>query len=283
MGAQIHEPNSSRGTLGEVQSVGRSWDDVEIAQVFRSAVRACDPPLAEAAFALAGLIRLAMTDAGFTVGRVVDTDTDSGIDTGIDMVGQLARLDELAAAVEIPTSFGVAKALFESGRFRGDTLDYYDPRNSFLDDVLDRGVGIPITLSVLMIEVAARVGVELQGIGLPGHFVVGELDGVARIPARFFDPFHGGTVLDADACRDLVSRLAGGPVAIPSEAWYPSSNAAIVDRMLNNQKAYWMGLTRTGDLSAATVLGAVMWARTCLPHIGDRERGEWMRAIAPLN
>jgi hypothetical protein len=268
-----------------VQSVGRSWDDVEIARLFRSAVRASEPPLAEAAFAMSGLVRLAMVEGGFGTragggGRAGD---DSRRPSDVDMVGQLARLDELAAAVEVPTSFGVVRTLFESGRFRGDTLDYYDPRNSFLDDVLDRGVGIPITLSVLMIEVAARVGVELQGIGLPGHFVVGELDGVARIPARFFDPFHGGTVLDAEGCRELVSRLAGGPVAIPAEAWYPSSNASILDRMLNNQKAYWMGLTRTGDLSAATVLGAVMWARSCLPHVGDRERGEWMRAIAPLN
>jgi hypothetical protein len=255
-----------------VQSAGRSWDEVEIARVFRSTVRSSDVPLAESAFAMAALVRLAMVDAGFDGGRV-----------DLDMIGQLARLDELAAAVEVPTSFGVARALFESGRFRGDAVDYYDPRNSFLDVVLDRGVGLPITLSVLMIEVAARVGVDVRGIGLPGHFVVGELDGLARIPARFFDPFHGGEALDATGCRELVSRLAGGPIVIPSEAWYPSSNVAIVERMLNNQKAYWMALTRTGDLNASSVLGAVMWARSCLPSIGDREKGEWLRAIAPLN
>ena len=268
-----------------MQSVGRSWDDVEIARIFRSSVRSSEPALAESALAMAAVIRLAMVDAGFPTGR---HDATSGADDRVgddqfDMVGQLARLDELAASVETPTATGVFRTLFDSGRFRGDTLDYYDPRNSFLDEVLDRGVGIPITLSVLMIEVAARVGVDVRGVGLPGHFVVGELDGVARVPARFFDPFHGGAILDADGCRALVSRLAGGPVVIPSEAWYPSSNLSIIERMLNNQKAYWMALTRTGDLSAATVLGAVMWARSCLPHIGDRERGEWMRAIAPLN
>lgn len=275
MSAEIHGAKSSGGTLEEVESIGRSWDDVGVARVFRSAVESSDPPLAESAFALSAVVRLAMSDAGFAVGRVVATD--------IDMVGELARLDELAATVEVPTSFGVARSLFGSGRFGGDSIEYYDPRNSFLDEVLDRGAGLPITLSVLMIEVAARVGVELHGIGLPGHFVVGELDGVARVPARFFDPFHGGSVLDANGCRELVSRLAGGPVGIPVEAWYPATNVSILDRMLNNQKAYWMALTRTGDLSAASVLNAVMWARTCLPHIGDRERGEWMRAIAPLN
>ena len=224
---------------------------------------------------MSALIRLAMSDAGFTIGRPVATD--------VDMVGELARLDELAAGVDVPTSFGVARHLFGSGRFGGDSVDYYDPRNSFLDEVLDRGIGLPITLSVLMIEVASRLGVELRGIGLPGHFVVGELDGVARVPARFFDPFNGGSVLDADGCRDLVSRLAGGPITIPVEAWYPATNGSILERMLNNQKAYWMALTRTGDLSAASVLNAVMWARSCMPLIGDRERGEWMRAIAPLN
>ena len=226
---------------------------------------------------MAGIIRWGMWSAGFS---------EHGGGAGepeFDLVGCLARLDDIAASVEIPTAIGVARSLFGSGRFGGDTIQYHDPRNSFLDSVIDRGLGLPITLSVLMIEVASRVGVELCGVGLPGHFVVGEIDGVASVPARFFDVFHGGKILDADGCRALVSRLAGGRVEIPVEAWYPATNLAIVERMLNNQRAYWANLARTGDPSALLVLDAVMWSRSCLPTIGDSERGDWMRAVAPLN
>lgn len=207
--------------------------------------------------------------------------TDRFVD--VDLVGQLARLDELAAGVETPTSHGVARHLFGSGRFRGNAARYQEPDNSFLDAVLDRGLGIPISLSVLMIEVAARVGVSLCGVGLPGHFVVGEIDGVARIPSRFFDPFHGGAVRDAEDCRDLVNRLAGRMVAVPPECWYPATPAAVIERMLNNLKAIFMGASRSGDLSALIVLRSVMWLRACLATIGDSERDEWSRLVASLN
>ena len=255
-----------------MQSIGRSWDDFEPARRFRSLVASSDFALAEAAFTMAAVVRRAQDDAARN---------EHAVD--FDLVGQLARLDELAAAVETPTSHGVARHLFGSGRFRGNVDRYRDPDNSLLDVVLDRGLGIPISLSVLMIEVAARVGVSLCGVGLPGHFVVGEIDGVARIPSRFFDPFHGGAVLDAEDCRDLVNRLAGRAVAVPPECWYPATPAAVMERMLNNLKAIFVGASRSGDPSALVVLRSVMWLRACLVTIGDSERDEWSRLVASLN
>ena len=255
-----------------MQSIGRSWRDFEPAERFRSLVATPEFPLADAAFTMSAVLQRARDDA-----------RGAGESSDFDLVERLARLDELAAAVETPTSHGVARFLFASGRFRGNVARYQDPENSSLDVVLDRGLGIPISLSVLMIEVAARVGVTLCGVGLPGHFVVGEIDGVARIPSRFFDPFHGGAVLDAEDCRDLVNRLAGRPVAIPPECWYPASPVAIVERMLNNLKAIWTTSARAGDPSALIVLRAVMWLRSCLPTIGGSEHDEWSRLVAPLN
>lgn len=231
-----------------------------------------DFSLGEAALLLSAVCRRAQSDV-------------DGIDRvgSFDLVGQLARLDELAAAVETPTAHGVARHLFASGRFRGNVENYRDPDNSFLDVVLDRGLGLPITLSIVMIEVAFRVGVPLCGVGLPGHFVVGQIDGVARIPTRFFDPFHGGVELDAEDCRDLVNRLAGRPVAVPPECWYPTSALAVVERMTNNLKAVCLAGVAGGDPTELVMLRAVMWLRACLPSIGGSEREEWLRLVARLN
>src|SRR5438477_1009405 len=99
---------------------------------------------------------------------------------GLSSETYLARLDELAARVRsrrVPTSQprhlaeAINTVLFEEERFAGNEDSYYDPRNSFLNEVLDRRLGIPITLSILFIEVARRVGLEVEGIGLPGHFI----------------------------------------------------------------------------------------------------------------
>ena len=92
----------------------------------------------------------------------------------------------------------LASVLFVDWGFAGNTTDYGDPRNSFLPDVIERRLGLPITLSVLMIEVGRRIGVGLHGVGMPGHFLVG-VDGD---PDAFIDPFHAG----ARARRSRVSR-----------------------------------------------------------------------------
>src|SRR5882762_10462426 len=112
----------------------------------------------------------------------------------------LAALDALAARSGVAKTGGgrlaldrLRQFLFDEEKFRGNADDYYDPRNSCLNDVLERRLGIPITLSLVTLEVARRLGLELAGIGLPGHFVVGARVGEAVV---VLDPFAGGRILD---------------------------------------------------------------------------------------
>jgi regulator of sirC expression with transglutaminase-like and TPR domain len=127
--------------------------------------------------------------------------------------------------------------LFETLGFRGNRENYYAPRNSCLSDVLMERAGIPITLAVVYMEVARRVGRDVQGIGLPGHFVARYRDqeGVAYI-----DCFNGGRVMSADECRDLASRVAGVDIGNNPRALSPVSKWQIGIRMLNNLRvAYY--------------------------------------------
>jgi len=135
--------------------------------------------------------------------------------------------------------------LFEEAGFRGNAHEYFDPRNSFLNDVLDRKLGIPITLSLVLIEVGRRLGLEIHGIGLPAHFIVGiHMDGCQVL----LDPFHGGTLLTAEGAQELVSRVLGRPVTLQEEDFAPVTKRQLLTRMLANLKAvYW----RTGRWARA--------------------------------
>ena len=133
----------------------------------------------------------------------------------LDVDEQIARLDDLAAGCPGRDLEAVAGHLFDVLDFRGDTDDYASPANSLLDVVLDRRRGIPITLSVVAIEVGRRVGVPLEGVGMPGHFLVGASDG----SDRFLDPFHQA-LLDRDGCAALFAKVHG-------------SNARFDDRFLD--------------------------------------------------
>mgnify|MGYP001033813011 CR=1 FL=1 len=157
----------------------------------------------------------------------------------------LARLDDLARAAPPSISRGLPPAdalealseyLFEIVGFRGNVDDYYDPRNSYLNEVLDRRLGIPITLSVLYIEVARRLGIPVVGVGMPGHFIVRHRDE----PDLFVDPFSGGTLLDAQGCVARLSVLAGRPVTLAPEHLAPVGARAIIIRMLTNLKAIYV-------------------------------------------
>ena len=149
---------------------------------------------------------------------------------GLDLIEWLAELDELAGSCPTPTPDGVARHLFADGHFAGNRDAYYDCRNSCLDRVIERRVGIPISLSVLMIEVAKRVGVRLGGVGMPAHFLVCSLDE----PHRFFDPFDRGTELDADGARTLFMRVTRGQAGWNDSYLVATPPESIVIRMLNN-------------------------------------------------
>src|ERR1700716_354201 len=130
----------------------------------------------------------------------------------LDVAGALAELDGLAEGVRGDTADDLATALFDEGGLAGNTVDYGDPRNSYLDDVLARRLGIPITLSVVMIEVGRRLDVRVYGVGMPGHFLVQ----AAGEPDAWFAPFHGGRRLDLDGCRDLYEQVQTEPPFTPA-------------------------------------------------------------------
>ena len=147
-------------------------------------------------------------------------------DHEVDVQEQLARLDDLASSAP-PAPDALARYLFVERGFAGNSIDYADPRNSFLDAALDRRLGLPITLSVLMMEIGRRVGVTLDGIGMPGHFLVGAGNGT------FFDTFHGGERLDEAGCRRRFSAMQGSAPFLRSYL-EPVGSHAILARMLAN-------------------------------------------------
>ena len=149
---------------------------------------------------------------------------------GLDVDEWSSRLDSLAARCTHATFDGLRAHLFEREGFHGDIEHYADPENSFLDSVIERRRGIPITLSVLMIAIGRRIGVDVRGVGMPGHFLV--LDG-ARGDV-WCDPFHGGALLDADGCRRRFELVYGGSLTFHPAFLAPTPPPAIVARMLAN-------------------------------------------------
>jgi regulator of sirC expression with transglutaminase-like and TPR domain len=155
----------------------------------------------------------------------------------LDPAPHLARLDALAAVVRprlgaalSPADAGrtVAGYLFRDLGFRGNQDDYYDPANSFLNDVLERRTGIPISLSLLLIEIARRLGLPAEGVGFPGHFLV-------RIDGVLLDPFFGGHPVGRDELVVRYRTMSGNPTAaLPDDALAPADHPAILARMLRN-------------------------------------------------
>jgi regulator of sirC expression with transglutaminase-like and TPR domain len=165
---------------------------------------------------------------------------------GLDSLRYIAKLEVMAAAVRPAVTMTDDPAwkirslntyLFEERGFRGNTEDYYDPRNSFLNDVVDRRLGIPITLSVIYMEVGRRVGIPLQGVGMPGHFITKYAEPGEDI---YIDPFNRGRILSREACEELIQQLHGEPVPFQESFLAPVSKKQILARMLMNLKAVYI-------------------------------------------
>jgi regulator of sirC expression with transglutaminase-like and TPR domain len=158
---------------------------------------------------------------------------------GLDVAASLAKLDEMAEALSRPGALGhspveraraIALHVHETLDFRGNRESYYDPRNSYLSEVITRRLGIPLTLSIVWIAIARRAGALVEGIGFPGHFLVrvGGPEGVLA------DPFHEGRVLaEADLAR-LVTRFQLGPLT--PQHTEPVGTTAMIVRLLSNLK-----------------------------------------------
>ena len=184
----------------------------------------------------------------------------------------LATLDDLASTCPGYTLDHLMPHLFGPGRFGPNTDDYYDPRNSFLNHVLQRHVGIPITLAVVALEVGRRMGVPLAGVGMPGHFLL--QDKVDR--EVFIDPF-GGRQMDQPACRALFHQVAGADAAWSDDYLLPVGNVSILSRLLNNLRAIYEGRRDVDNLRWVMRLQAAL-----PPPYGDDPR-EFARSMAPLN
>jgi len=155
------------------------------------------------------------------------------------------RLDGLARGVDGPRRSAdplerlhrLREYLFVEQGFAGNREEPYDPRNSFLNDVLDRRKGIPISLSLVLMEVGKRLGLAVEGIGLPGHFIAGARFGDSQI---LLDPFNAGALLTPEACEELVGRALGRQVTLKPEHFAPVSRRRLLARMLANLKGiYW--------------------------------------------
>ena len=147
--------------------------------------------------------------------------------------GIAARMDDDTPLYQLNT---LSEYLFDELKFAGNHTNYHDPRNSFLNDVIERRVGIPITLSLLYIEVGRRLGVPLLGIGMPGHFIVRHRDEFDV----FVDPFHGGILLSEDECAERVKQVTQGTLTWNRSYLEPVRSREFIARMLRNLKVVYL-------------------------------------------
>jgi regulator of sirC expression with transglutaminase-like and TPR domain len=223
-------------------------------RAFTHAALSPDPDLAIAALMIARL-EYPRLDAGPYLDR-------------LDALGREARLRVSAAPIlpgeapprVDPESYARVMALnaylFGELRFAGNERQYEDPRNSFLNEVLDRRTGIPISLAVLYIEVGRRAGLRVEGINFPGHFLV-------RCPARrglpysedlIIDAFHGGALLSEAACRELLRRHAGEDAVFDAHLLGQATKPQILARMLLNLKRVYVRMHSFPQARDATEL-----------------------------
>jgi len=163
----------------------------------------------------------------------------------LDVIAQMEVLDSLAAGAAkgmgddgdpLSSVNNLSAYLFDEVGFHGNDSEYYDPRNSYLNEVLARRMGIPITLSLVCIEVGKRLGVPLEGVGMPGHFLLRHRDE----PGIYIDPFHRGILLSEEECAQLLREATR--TAVPWDQSYLTtvSNRELIARILRNLKGIYL-------------------------------------------
>jgi regulator of sirC expression with transglutaminase-like and TPR domain len=191
------------------------------------------------------------------------------VDAGEDLDAARRAIDQ--AAERVRTLGGTIEALrtvlFRELGLRGDDESYDSPSNSSVARVLARRRGMPITLSIVAIEVARRAGIDLAGIGLPGHFVVG---GAALPPGVFLDPFDGGELRDAAGLETRLEQIFSAPVALGSGPLRPEASRAILARVLRNLRRSFERRDRWEEALAALEFSEVLEPEDAA---NGRERG----------
>jgi regulator of sirC expression with transglutaminase-like and TPR domain len=162
------------------------------------------------------------------------------LDSYASRIEELAqRVAGLASAADKRGLIGVLnRVLFQDFNLRGNREDYYDPRNSFLNDVLDRRLGIPITLSIVYMEVARQVGLQMAGVGMPGHFLLKHYTENGR--EVLIDCFNRGDILSRRDCQSRLDQIYSGEIKLRPEYLCPVSRRQILTRMLNNLKTVYL-------------------------------------------
>jgi regulator of sirC expression with transglutaminase-like and TPR domain len=166
---------------------------------------------------------------------------------GLDVAHYVSMLEAMAETVRGRVEGAEARLraldrhLFDELGFRGNDDDYYDPKNSYLNEVIDRRVGIPITLSVLYLEVGRRVGLSLEGISFPGHFLVRHVFPGGHV---VIDPYHHGARLDHDELEERLGVALGEATELSREHLQVATKKQILTRLLNNLRGVFQ---RAGD------------------------------------
>ncbi|MFP5331672.1 MAG: transglutaminase family protein [Acidimicrobiia bacterium] len=183
-----------------------------------------------------------LAEASLEIGKFVNPDLDAA--------AVLARLDQMAARVDGDSHLALRRVIAIEDGIGGNVDDYHDPANSFLHRVLETRRGIPISLSVVWLEVGRRAGMEMVGVGLPGHFVV-------YAGGQMVDPFHYGEAIGFEEAAGLVASALGGPPRLDRSWLSPVDTAGIVQRMLRNLAEVYRNDPRNGE-----------WVETCRLTVG---------------
>jgi len=191
-------------------------------------------------------------------------DVESYLDR-LDQFGDLVREQAADAQTPLEIITSLNTALFEQLGFHGNRENYYDPRNSYLNEVIDRRTGIPITLTVMLIDVARRIGFPIKGVGLPFHFIAKHQSAGGDL---FIDPFNAGRLLSYAGCEELVRRMSGGKLDLQSSHLEAVTNKQILMRMLSNL----LGIYSASDYRRAlSVIELLLLINPKSPsHIRDR-------------
>jgi len=212
----------------------------QLVRAFTHAALSPDPDLAIAALMIAR-VEYPRLDAGPYLDRLdaFGREARARVDAARDVRGHTplhADPDDYARVMALN------RYLFGELHFVGNRVTYEDPRNSFLNEVLDRRTGIPITLALLYMEIARRAGVHVEGVNFPGHFLLRcpARRGLPRTDDLIIDAFHGGALLSEEACRERFRRHAGADAGVDSPLLVHATKPQILARMLVNLKRLYV-------------------------------------------
>ncbi|MEM7417252.1 MAG: transglutaminase-like domain-containing protein [Gemmatimonadota bacterium] len=198
----------------------------------------------------------------------------------------LARLDQVAEEVKdrlanesapLVVLNEIISTLYERRKLAGNRAAHHDPRNSFLNDVLDRGVGAPITLGIVLLEVGWRLGLPVEGVNFPGRFLVRYRGSAIRL---LVDPYDGGAIRFEDQAQEILDQGYGGVVAMRDAFLRPSSKRDILVRLLTGLKSIY---TKVGDdRRALAVVERMLMILPTAPLI-SRSRGMLLAKLGRLS